>query len=701
MARPRASSNRARSYLRYIYSRKPHNKIYKPLEGDQTIRLMRLHAGPYHDDITIDLAEVELGSAQGTYDAVSYCWGNPRNRQSITCNGFRLQITANAAACLRRLRKEDESCLLWMDAICINQDDVQERGSQVKIMHLMYKYADRVHAWLGDEADDGAIAMDFAASLDTSSLLKEWQLHARTYRETDVFQYSREWICDVCLRDEARQKRIVRAVLFLATRPWMTRVWIQQEIAFAQRPLIHCGSSTISWDHYICMMWICERPYNRDWPQYVSNSGHVDPSLSELRYAIDAARSVQCLRDKSFSTHRQVRPDGSERGPVDQFIDKLYSSWTCRATDDRDKIYALLNLAPDVAQSMIDPDYTVPWDVVYTKLSALVYTQTDDGLMLLRCAGSGAPNFSHGPKHRNLPSWVVDWRQKCPDYFNIVRFRAGTGHLCIDLPRPEINRAVKNVRRATLHDAFKRRTQTNTPGRDAVLKVHALMMDRIAFVADSPQSPFDETDYDLDPASIRAIDDEATKYLSMLDSTYLDGKPAIECYKRTMIANTNVTSEPSLDFCHAGYAQWREWVDRGAPTPSPQYYDAMIEVGFGWYNTFAVTDAGYFCLVSRSTAVDDHVAIIAGSAFPLTLRACRHRQQRDKAYYSLVQACYIHGMVDGEVWPLLDRASKKQASGAAEREDPKSLGTSETADAPHTNYDRVMHIIGVQEVALV
>jgi hypothetical protein len=72
------------------------------------------------------------------YDAISYVWGDPTDTSPIKCSGKTLSITKNLHSALRHFRLQDQPCVLWVDAICISQADVYERGQQVSIMKVIY-----------------------------------------------------------------------------------------------------------------------------------------------------------------------------------------------------------------------------------------------------------------------------------------------------------------------------------------------------------------------------------------------------------------------------------------------------------------------------------------------------------------------------------------------------------------------------------
>jgi hypothetical protein len=122
---------------------------YHPLTHDDEIRLLHLKPGS-GDDIHFTLHSVRLGE-QPSYEAISYCWGDASDTREVYCNGQLLSITNSLYTGLKRLRKEDTVRVLWADAVCINQKDVPEKGSQVGLMSRIYSQPSRVLVWLGDD----------------------------------------------------------------------------------------------------------------------------------------------------------------------------------------------------------------------------------------------------------------------------------------------------------------------------------------------------------------------------------------------------------------------------------------------------------------------------------------------------------------------------------------------------------------------
>jgi hypothetical protein len=151
---------------------------------------MELHSSD-SGDVVIKLQMVELESVP-SYEATSYVWGDPNVKVSITCEGSSLKVTPNLKAALQHLRPEIGTRVLWADADCSNQEDLEERSQQVRIMSRIYAKATRSLVWLGTDGDENtdaftlmkrirefylqenSIAFADIHDLDSSSRLKEF-----------------------------------------------------------------------------------------------------------------------------------------------------------------------------------------------------------------------------------------------------------------------------------------------------------------------------------------------------------------------------------------------------------------------------------------------------------------------------------------------------------------------------------------------
>ncbi|OCL03443.1 HET-domain-containing protein, partial [Glonium stellatum] len=126
------------------------------------IRLLRVLPSESQDaPISCDLLQMPLSTVKRVYDALSYVWADSTSLSSsansvccISVYGFKLTVTPNLYAALVRLRCKDQNRLIWIDQICINQADIQERNTQVERMTLIYGFASKTVVWLGEELEE-------------------------------------------------------------------------------------------------------------------------------------------------------------------------------------------------------------------------------------------------------------------------------------------------------------------------------------------------------------------------------------------------------------------------------------------------------------------------------------------------------------------------------------------------------------------
>ncbi|CAJ2502673.1 Uu.00g100670.m01.CDS01 [Anthostomella pinea] len=136
---------------------------YPPLPGKGYIRTLTLHPGQFDDELVISLADMAFSDSHHDYEALSYVWGSEGTPEPVgvgTSDGPVLLATQNLAVALRHLRHAERPRFLWIDALCINQKNDEEKGPQVAMMGDIYRRAARVIAWLGPAKDDSDHAME-------------------------------------------------------------------------------------------------------------------------------------------------------------------------------------------------------------------------------------------------------------------------------------------------------------------------------------------------------------------------------------------------------------------------------------------------------------------------------------------------------------------------------------------------------------
>jgi hypothetical protein len=204
-----------------------------PLNLEDDFRLVEIQPGKPDDAICCNLFNTIVRD-EPKYEALSYTWGSPLNKQSIQCRhaasdrAGHLLVTRNCAAALRRLRLEDSPRAVWIDSICIDQTEVTERNHQLGLMAQIYTQAERVVIHLGESSEDSDSAMDWLREIDDPNFNcppPYW--HPRGER---------------IIRPETQMLES------LLSRPWFNRIWVLQEAVLSKTAVVYCGEKSMPWD---------------------------------------------------------------------------------------------------------------------------------------------------------------------------------------------------------------------------------------------------------------------------------------------------------------------------------------------------------------------------------------------------------------------------------------------------------------------
>ena len=136
---------------------------YDPALQPNQIRLLKLKSGISGAAVEFSLHTETRG--ENEYYALSYAWGNPIRNQSSLCNGQSLMITSSLLLALSNLRKDHADRYLWVDAICINQNDPEDKSIQVRRMSSIYRDAVAVIVWLGEDNETTGMGLELLSNL--------------------------------------------------------------------------------------------------------------------------------------------------------------------------------------------------------------------------------------------------------------------------------------------------------------------------------------------------------------------------------------------------------------------------------------------------------------------------------------------------------------------------------------------------------
>ena len=232
-------------------SREKPSVVYKPLPHGEVIRYMVLQAGQDDEPLKCSLVTSPLHRIP-YFEAISYVWGSDLRDHEITCNEELVNITHNLWSVLRDLRLPKKSRTLWADSICINQEDVVEKGKQVSLMGQIYGKANRVAICPGANDNGNAqAAASLVAELD-EMILKGFKDAGPSYGSFP-FPGAEEQ------EGRAGDERW-KSLLALTEEPWFERGWVVQEAGLSADAVITWGGFEINWQKVVRVwIWMEER----------------------------------------------------------------------------------------------------------------------------------------------------------------------------------------------------------------------------------------------------------------------------------------------------------------------------------------------------------------------------------------------------------------------------------------------------------
>lgn len=310
------------------------------------------------------------------YEALSYFWGTDQPPVEIECNRETITVGFNLAAALMRLRLSAAERIIWADALCIIQDDNEEKSHQVPLMGSIYSLASRVVVWLGHEdlqvTEEAAKCVSYIADA-----CREFERN----RGPDAPRLTRHGEVDLPIEEFTSAAR--NSLQKLYDRPWFTRVWCIQEIRLAQDALILWGQQEMTWANVgLASSWIFAK-------------------LDSLNESRDLESSHDIFPVYAVSMYWEI---GGEVSLLDAM--QAYSKFG--ATNLRDKVYGLLNLI--TIKSEVEA-----LNVNYNKTVAEVYADTALSIIRLYSKLSTLAIATHFDEdylgNDSFRSWAPRWDQ--------------------------------------------------------------------------------------------------------------------------------------------------------------------------------------------------------------------------------------------------------------------------------------------------
>ncbi|KAK5064539.1 hypothetical protein LTR84_000372 [Exophiala bonariae] len=643
----------------------------------QEIRLLLLQPAANPDTpIVAKLERTSLTSGM-KYAALSYTWGTPfasdapvddetmasyendRHHYLIDLNGIEFPVGRNLAEGLRRLRHATEQRALWVDALCINQQDQEERGLQVRYMGRIYQQAELVCVWLGEGLNDlpsrPAMALiegildSFKHWYGTEKFEKRWgetsekalltcdSIDQRMFWEWLHEKNARQWVQrdDLHLHLGTAFSPAWKALDDLLSRTWWDRAWTWQEKELARSIKIYLGDLELSWRKLRFAMLLVmahDQAHGR---------GQKDQLMPNRRYLhivdnISIERNSPTFLDMAINIrHRECRDPADKifglLGAVQQEADSSSSHINARIAryQEFSNFSGMIRYGEKVA--------TVPR--LYTEFARYHIQDMRDLRALQAC------NPRKKGRHPELPSWVADWSDTSNSYELSSYIYDAAGNTTVDVTYDPTNRQMSL--RGTFVDTV------STVYRDATIDA----------LEDAAHE--DKVDDNLQNWQRAVTDYYGTIYLRDIKNSRSDpgqgllaktvyeptGESLGEAYWRTLLVNkrpgTKMDADRRIkpqelveDIFHGEVLKRMGGGALTAPTRSyvPGWLGALHRTVLR--NRFFTTGRGLFGLAPANLREGDVVVVLDGGNVPFLLR------KRDD-HYQLVEEAYVHGFMHG------------------------------------------------------
>lgn len=658
--------------MKYRYEPLPHVE-----EGntDPYIRILELHPGEREGRITGALKQTRLSQAE-PYEALSYCWGSTRKRKIYInpassagpSEGRYLLVPASLIPFLYRTRAhplyKGRARLLWIDSICINQDDDHEKNAQVACMRDIYMHAKHTAIWLGEAAAWSAEALEYMYKLSRKGYLQE-ETQKRMLspeEEREKFKLSK---VKVTIGDPK-----LEAIFALLDRPYFERAWIVQEVVVSKTAHVVVGDNSQTWAAFVwALLYLVQ--HNAWIFEFYQGAESLGLVMSLLLTKVHWEHQIAVNWWILLIRHRHSRSGNPQ--------DKIFSVWGLGCKEQ------LVDLG-------VRPNYSESANKTFWHLAFRAF---ETGLVRLLHIPRICIDEKHemqGLKALDVPSWVPDWR--CTEVTAHPLMSIDVGDLA-DAPSFVYQSTPESTFSCGLRDVD---AETGLP-RTLVLKGHVIaevthITPRSWNFAEQPkrQTLYSQAKmlqynqrqilewwsvYHLRKSRSRTYEPTQEIYFIASCKTLIAGSlpkhkesaalksyEAFESRQRFLRLITNMGLGECLwiyvcvvcieRFLRAAFRyQNPEMEFRNIAGPMQGRKGARIAVTIEEPTGDAKPrkrTMEYLALVPTQTRLGDEMVLCQGVDSPLVLRRKSQQQDGEATLYELVGDAYVHGAMEGELW---------------------------------------------------
>ena len=595
----------------------PQSSIYSTLNPDMgQFRLLVLL--PSTEDASQLECQLRIASFNDheSYEALSYVWGEPKFTASIKLDNIPFLITPRLDEALRCLRYPDKPRVLWVDALCIDQGNNNERRYQVGLMRQIYSNCQSGLVWLGRDA--GSVlsrAMTLLAKMEGCDIESlgyegnpwEWDFRRQHSESKPKILY------------DLTQEDWDALTQLLVQNPIWKRVWIMQEISLAPKVLLTSESRSLDWSVVESLL----RMGRHHTDAYHHSFSHGTP------ITITSSLTAQIIKTQRELCRQNIDEPGSS------LVDVLSRFRSTLATDPRDKVFGLLGLTSnDLGMSA---DYSKDINVVFTDVAARLINH-DENLDLI--CQSQWQSFGSPERRADLPSWVPDFTSLGQSKFLFAQrgiFGAGRAKCTVPVQvDPFGNLFLKGYFISTItsdKDTF-HVLKRDYHGIWSGPAEYETMMDWWAKTGftDNKYAPTGEDPFQAFWRSIAAdCQGPGVKRMARLsDEDIAADQAALQAVREKAEQARNTTDEDEV-FGRNDLSDLR-------------CYRMIIRMLKDW--RFCLTDSKHFSMIPIKSEPGDILVVLDGAKVPIVLRPVQGDDLEEK--FQVIGGAYVHGMMDGE-----------------------------------------------------